>query len=168
MQERIAFGGGCHWCTEAVFLALEGVDAVDQGYVASTGDLSDFSEAVIVNFNSEKVNLNGLIQIHLMTHHSTKNHSMRADYRSAIYVFSEKQRVLVEAELEAAKTVLQLQAITEVLDFREFKPSREAIQNYYFKNPSKPFCKRYIDPKLKMLLRAYPNYVNTETIKHLV
>ena len=77
---KISFGGGCHWCTEAVFQALNGVTKVEQGWVSSTKEDNTFSEAVIVHFNSENINLKTLIEIHLRTHKSTKNHSLSVGY----------------------------------------------------------------------------------------
>ena len=97
---QIAFGGGCHWCTEAVFQSLIGVSQVEQGFVASIDENSGFSEAVIVHFDAAKISLAVLIEIHLHTHKSTVNHSMRAKYRSAVYTFSEAQRHVVKSQLE--------------------------------------------------------------------
>ena len=74
---KIAFGGGCHWCTEAVFQILIGVVKVQQGWVRSVKENDTFSEAVIVHFNAKKTDLKVLIEIHLLTHKSTSNHSMR-------------------------------------------------------------------------------------------
>ena len=89
---KIAFGGGCHWCTEAVFQALKGVEQVDQGWVSSIHKNAAFSEAVIIAFDERKIDLETLIEIHLITHKSTSNHSMRNKYRSAIYCFSNLQK----------------------------------------------------------------------------
>ncbi|MDP5231207.1 MAG: peptide-methionine (S)-S-oxide reductase, partial [Cellulophaga sp.] len=90
--EEIGFGGGCHWCTEAVFQNLKGISNVSQGWIASDKNNTAFSEAVIVEFDSHKIDLKTLIQIHLQTHKSTSNHSMRKKYRSAVYTFSEDQQ----------------------------------------------------------------------------
>jgi len=88
---KVAFGGGCYWCTEAVFQSLIGVEKVAQGFISSEGKNDSFSEAVIVYFN-EKITLKTLIEIHLHTHKSTKEHSMRTKYRSAIYYFTKEQK----------------------------------------------------------------------------
>jgi len=148
---KIAFGGGCHWCTEAVFQGLIGVEKVAQGWVSSTEKNDAFSEAVVVFFDAEKIDLKRLIEIHLNTHKSTSNHSMRTKYRSAIYYFSEHQK---EKSIEVVKKLqskFEYKIITKVLEFSGFKPSAEEFQNYYKKNPKKPFCKKYISPKLQFL-----------------
>jgi peptide-methionine (S)-S-oxide reductase len=89
---KIAFGGGCHWCTEAVFQTLIGVEKVEQGWISSIEKNNTFSEAVIVHFNIEKIDLKTLIEVHLLTHKSTSNHSMIKKYRSSIYYFSNQQK----------------------------------------------------------------------------
>lgn len=163
-QTKIALGGGCHWCTEAIFQSLIGVENVEQGYVASFDENSWFSEAVIVHFNADLISLQALIEIHLHTHKSTSAHSMRTKYRSGIYVFSEEQRIEAKRILNRFQTKLKNQLITKVYPFSEFKASREAIQNYYLKNPQKPFCKRFINPKLKLLLENFSNQVHKDFI----
>ncbi|WP_066221743.1 peptide-methionine (S)-S-oxide reductase [Formosa haliotis] len=159
VEDKIALGGGCHWCTEAVFQSLKGVRLVEQGYVASVGDAASFSEAVIVHFNPLEISEATLLDIHLHTHNSTSNHSRRETYRSAVYVFSNEQYNRIIDLLNSFQTDFNFQLITKVLPFREFKPSREAIKNYYLKNPKKPFCERYISPKLEILLEHYAPYV---------
>jgi peptide-methionine (S)-S-oxide reductase len=166
-ESKIALGGGCHWCTEAVFQSLLGVLQVEQGYVASIGDNSSFSEAIIVYFNSEEISLKTLIEIHLHTHKSTSNHSMRSKYRSAVYTFSEVQRQEVEQIIERFQMLFEKKLITQVFPFQNFKASRSEITNYYYKNPKKPFCESFINPKLKLLLDQFSSAVNQEKLKHL-
>jgi len=156
---KIALGGGCHWCTEAVFQSLKGVDKVEQGYVSSLNQNNTFSEAVIIHFYEDVIPLEVLIEIHLHTHKSTSNHSMRDKYRSAIYTFSEAQEMEAITVLKNFNNTFEKTIITEVLPFSEFKASREAIQNYYKKNPEKPFCKQFINPKLKLLVDKFSKYV---------
>lgn len=163
-ETKIALGGGCHWCTEAVFQSLTGVSKVEQGFVASTEENSSFSEAVIVHFKPEDIQLQTLIEIHLLTHKSTSAHSMRAKYRSAIYYFSCEQKTCAETILQNFQPEFNNKLITKVYPFSEFKASREAIQNYYQKNPKKPFCERFINPKLTVLLTKFADYVDTKFI----
>ncbi|WP_411767285.1 peptide-methionine (S)-S-oxide reductase [Winogradskyella sp. A3E31] len=165
--QKIALGGGCHWCTEAVFQSLKGVENVEQGYVASVDGNSMFSEAVIVHFNPQIISLNVLIEIHLHTHKSTVNHSMRQKYRSAIYTFSEIQKIESETILKNLQSKFDSELVTVVLPFSEFKASRKQIQNYYYDNPEKPFCERFINPKLIVLLQQFSEHTNQNKLKHL-
>ncbi|MFL0353860.1 peptide-methionine (S)-S-oxide reductase [Xanthomarina sp. GH4-25] len=164
---KIALGGGCHWCTEAVFQFLKGVKNVEQGYVASIDANSSFSEAVIVHFNSEEISFKTLVEIHLYTHKSTSNHSMRNKYRSAIYTFSKTQQREAIKHIESFQEDFDQRLITQVFPFSEFKASREAIQNYYQKNPEKPFCKTFINPKLNLLLKQFSTYTKQDKLIQL-
>ncbi|MAZ72560.1 MAG: peptide methionine sulfoxide reductase [Flavobacteriaceae bacterium] len=162
-QSKIALGGGCHWCTEAVFQSLRGVEKVEQGYVTSVGNATTFSEAVVVHFNPQKISLAVLIEIHLYTHKSTVAHSMREKYRSAVYTFSEAQKEASEIILQKLQDNFSEKLVTQVLSFKSFKGSREAITNYYQKNPHKPFCERFIEPKLELLRKEFSDFTNKIT-----
>jgi peptide-methionine (S)-S-oxide reductase len=166
-NDKIAFGGGCHWCTEAVFQSLQGVHKVEQGYVASYEEYDSFSEAVIVYFDSEIISLNILIEIHLNTHKSTSEHSMRPKYRSAIYIFSDLQKEQALDILKVIQVSFQQQLVTKVLPFKNFRPSREEILNYYYKNPEKPFCETFINPKLKLIVERFSEFISIDKTKDL-
>lgn len=153
--ERVGFGGGCHWCTEAVFQALRGVNRVDQGWIASTGPDSAFSEAVIVWFEPSIISLETLIEIHLRTHACTSDHALRGKYRSAAYVVGEHQGRLARAALASLQNAFEEPLVTRVLPLSDFRPSDERFRNYYTKDPSRPFCQAYIDPKLLLLKKTY-------------
>ena len=165
---KIALGGGCHWCTEAVFQSLKGIINVEQGYVSSIGDNSAFSEAVVIYFRPDEISLSVLIEIHLYTHKSTRNHSMRKKYRSAIYTFSDHQKERSEIIIKALQKDFNYELVTKVYPFKAFKPSRIGIQDYYQKNPNKPFCKTFIDPKLKLILKRFSEYSSPEKLNHLM
>ena len=150
-MQKIGLGGGCHWCTEAVFQAVEGVVKVEQGYISSTAPAEEFSEAVVVRYLPKRVNLKRLLEVHLRTHNSTSNHSFRKKYRSAIYFFSSEDEMAAKEILKELQKEFEEKLITQVLPFVEFKASRESIRDYYKKNPDAPFCKRYIEPKLDVL-----------------
>jgi len=164
---KIALGGGCHWCTEAIFQSLNGVRKVEQGYVASFGENHSFSEAVIVHFNTKIISLKNLIEVHLYTHKSTSNHSMREKYRSAIYTFSEIQFNQAKQIVTQFQNKFDNQLITKVHPFRMFKPSKEQMTNYYYKNTKKPFCERFINPKLQLLLKQFSKQVDMKKLNHL-
>ncbi|MHA7058405.1 peptide-methionine (S)-S-oxide reductase [Aquimarina sp. M1] len=157
---RIGLGGGCHWCTEAVFQSLKGVLTVEQGYISSIGKNNTFSEAVIVTYTSNKIDLKDLIEIHLHTHKSTSEHSFREKYRSAIYYFDENQKPIIKTYLDILNEDFDNKIITQVLQFDKFKSSRNELLHYYQTNPEKPFCKRYINPKLDLLRNKFGKKVN--------
>lgn len=166
-DEKIAFGGSCHWCTEAIFQSLIGVTMVEQGFVSANTGLEDFSEAVIVHFNPKKISLKVLIEIHLRTHSSTAMHSRRGLYRSAVYTFSAEQELEANAILKNLQSGFAEQIITQVLPFGAFKRSRQEILDYYYSNPQKPFCKNNIDPKLKFLLKEFGDVTDKKRLQHL-
>ena len=163
-NERIALGGGCHWCTEAVFQSLKGIIKVEQGFVASEDENESFSEAVIVHFNPKEIKLKTLVEVHLYTHKSTVNHSRRKKYRSAMYTFSEEQNVLANRIIKDLQSLFDNRLTTEVLPFKKFMPSEERFLNYFYSNHKKPFCKTYINPKLKYILDKFSRQVRKEKI----
>lgn len=155
MTQQVGFGGGCHWCTEAVFQSLKGVLRVDQGFIQSAPPAGAWSEAVIVHFDPGAIELSTLIEVHVRTHSSTGSHLLRSKYRSAIYVFNDGQRFDAERALEALQSELEGELITRVLAFNGFRASDERFHNYYLTNPDRPFCKRHIDPKLQLIRQRF-------------
>lgn len=118
--EKIGFGGGCHWCTEAYFQSLKGVEKVEQGWISSMPPNDTFSEAVIVHYDPTIIPLKILTGVHLFTHASTKMHSFREKYRSAVYVFDDEtdkiQKMIAEYQ-----SYFDEQIITQALLFCQFK-----------------------------------------------
>ena len=158
---KIGFGGGCHWCTEAIFQSLRGVIKVEQGFVASIGDAESFSEAVIVHYNDSIATLKDLVLVHVLTHSSESNHQMRDKYRSAINKFSSEQGVAAQKVLGQIEDEFNTPIVTRVLPFRDFQPSDKQYHNYYLQNPQKPFCVTYITPKLQKLSDRFPDKLKT-------
>ena len=155
MKRKIGFGGGCHWCTEAVFQSVKGVEVVDQGWIKSKPPQDNWSEAVIVHFDDSEIPLQILIEIHMLTHSSSSMHGLREKYRSAIYPFSNAQkhycaRIINQLQLEENEKY-----ITQVLPYVDFKLNQEEFLNYFATRKDAPFCETYIRPKLRMLLKKY-------------
>jgi peptide-methionine (S)-S-oxide reductase len=148
---KLGLGGGCHWCTEAVFQQLDGVYHVRQGYIKSLPPHDGWSEAITLEYDSSIITLQKLMEVHLITHSSTSNHQRRNDYRSAFYYFTGAQKEQLERVLISLSRKRNKNYITQVLPFEEFKASRESIQNYYKTRPDAPFCQRYIAPKLESI-----------------
>ncbi|ETN94769.1 peptide-methionine (S)-S-oxide reductase [Zhouia amylolytica] len=163
-KDKIAFSGGCYWCLEAVFQSLRGVDSVEQGFIAPDAEPNEFSEAVIVHYNPARIALKTLIEIHLHTHKSTVNHSMRSKYRSAVYVFSNRYLPEVNEILKELQIQFDEKLITKAYLFNAFEPSEAMFKNYYYTNPHKPFCLNYINPKLQLLIQKFKGTVNLEQL----
>ena len=157
--KKVGLGGGCHWCTESVFLHLKGVQEVEQGWISSSAPNDEYSEAVIVHFDSDQITLKTLIAIHLRTHSCTSKHPMRNKYRSAVYSYNEIQTRLAISIINDLQSEFDCKIITEILPSVSFKKNIEKYRNYYEKNSQNQFCKRYIDPKLTLLMEEYGEYV---------
>jgi peptide-methionine (S)-S-oxide reductase len=155
MLQTIGFGGGCHWCTEAVFSALRGVRAVEQGWIASAVPDDAPSEAVRLAFDPAEVPLSVLIEVHLRTHASTSDHSMRGKYRSAVYWAEEGQAERARAEIARLQPGFDAPIVTRVLPLVSFDASPPRFRRYYETRPDAPFCRAYIDPKLAEMRRRW-------------
>lgn len=161
-MKQIGFGGGCHWCTEAVFQSIVGVEKVKQGWIASKEPYQTFSEAVWVYYSEQIISLKTLIEIHLLTHSSTNKHSMRDKYRSAIYYFNEEDKREITQILEALAIEYNQQFVTLNIPFVAFKENIESQLNYFKNNREAPFCVAYIHPKLALLKKKYSKIITTD------
>ena len=158
-RERVGFGGGCHWCTEAVFQTLRGVTRVEQGFIAADPPDDAFSEAARVTFDPDAIPLDVLVDAHLRTHASTSEHSMRGKYRSAIYVEDAAQAGRARAALDRLADDFDAPLVTRILPLRAFKASHARFHDYYATDPGRPFCRTYIDPKLATLRERFAERV---------
>ena len=163
-MSKVGLGGGCHWCTEGVFESIIGVKTVNQGWIASVDNVAELSEAIEVYFDQTIISLQSLIEIHLHTHASTANHSMRKKYRSAIYTYNDIQYQEAREIIDTLQNDFDKPIITQVLPFNSFKPNKDELANYYYKSPNKPFCQTYIYPKLKLLLTQFKHQVNSRKL----
>ena len=151
----VGFGGGCHWCTEAVFQSLRGVERVEQGWVRSDAPHEAWSEAVVVHFRPEEIGLGTLLEVHLLTHASTSRHSMRQKYRSAVYAFSDEQQERARRLLTKLSAEEGARYITQALPFRGFHLNTDDYLDYYRTRPDAPFCQTYIEPKLQQIRERF-------------
>ncbi|MEP9403155.1 peptide-methionine (S)-S-oxide reductase [Sphingomonas silueang] len=160
---RIGLGGGCHWCTEGVFQSLRGVVQVDQGFLRSDPPADAWAEGVIVTFAPAAIPLDILVEVHLRTHSGASGYSPGGRYRSAVYWFAEDQAARAETTIAriAADSGTRMQ--TAVLRFAGFDPSPERYRDYYRTDPNRPFCRRYIDPKLAVIRRDFAAFALPDT-----
>lgn len=159
--ERIGLGGGCHWCTEAVFQQLRSVSAVEQGFIRSLSPHEAPAEAVLISFDGDTLPLEALLEVHLRTHSSSSRHKLRGKYRSAVYTFDEHQAERVRTALHTLQAHFDRPLVTQALPFGSFEPSPPQYQNYYARNSERAFCRTYIEPKLTLLRERFAAAVQT-------
>lgn len=155
MISQVGFGGGCHWCTEAVFGSLAGVARIEQGFICSIPPADAWSEAVLVSFKPEVLDLDTLIDIHVQTHSAFSQHKLRGKYRSAVYFFNEVQARECRVSLACIQSAHDEQLVTQALPFSDFEASDQRFQSYFENDPERPFCRNYIMPKLKRLQESH-------------
>lgn len=160
-MKKIGFGGGCHWCTEAIFQALKGVEVVEQGWISSINPYNTFSEGVIVHFNDD-ITVDLLIEVHLFTHSSSSAHSMRDKYRSAVYYFDSNDSAIIETIIGKLALENNTRYITRTLPFVDFRLNSEHYLNYYKKDKHRPFCQNNIDPKLKAIQQKFAQQMRSD------
>lgn len=160
----LGFGGGCHWCTEAVFQPLVGVCDVRQGFIRSDAPNDSWSEAVEVDFDPDRISIADLLSVHLSTHSSTSQHRMRVKYRSAVYAPDVDLLGTCATEVANLATNTGLPFVTQALMHRGFKPSDTRYHNYYRSAPERPFCQTYIEPKLALLRDRHQRLLRSEVL----
>lgn len=162
-MDKIGFGGGCHWCTEGVFQALRGVHQVEQGFIQSSAPADTWAEGVVVTFDPALISLAVLSEVHLRTHSATRARPVRSKYRSAIYIFAEEQREIASHEIAELAQDLGKPVHTLVIPFVGLEASEARFQNYYRTDPTRPFCRTYIDPKLAFIRQRFGDLARPST-----
>ena len=165
------FGGGCFWCTEAVFDELEGVVSVLPGYAGGrlknptyekvcSGE-TGHAEVIRIEFNPRQIAFNDLLTVFFTTHDPTTLNRQGADvgtqYRSVVFYVDEEQRRQAESfikELNDA-TSFGRPVVTTVEPLKEFYPAEDYHRKYYANNAYQPYCQITIPPKLNKLHRQF-------------
>ncbi|MGR5142280.1 peptide-methionine (S)-S-oxide reductase [Photobacterium sp. DNB23_23_1] len=158
---QLGFSGSCYWCMEAVFQSLDGVISAEQGWM-SAGNGYDRYEAVLVEYDPLTLSISVLVGVHLHTHHATSSHPLRCRYPSAIYTYTESQRLVAIEAIALHQEDFSEQLVTGVEEAGSFTPCEDEKQGYYFNHPERPFCEGQIAPKLHVLLSRFGMYVNAE------
>jgi peptide methionine sulfoxide reductase msrA/msrB len=162
-ERKAVFGGGCFWCTEAVFQQLKGVTKVVSGYSGGTtvnptyrevsSGKTGHAEVIEVTYIPSEISYEELIKIHLSTHNPTTVNQQGADkgsqYRSIIFYKTEEEKTTALKAIDEIQAHLDAKIVTEVVPYQQFYQAEEYHQNYYNKNPEGGYCLNVIDPKLK-------------------
>lgn len=172
-RETIVFGGGCFWCTEAVFKMLKGVISVEPGYTGGSipnptyeqvcGGNTGHVEVVKIEYDVNMVSLETLLTVFFASHDpTTKNrqgNDIGTQYRSVIYCTTEQQKVACEKFITNlnASSEKGVPIITEVKPLDIFYPAEDYHKNYYENNKNQGYCQVVINPKLAKVKKEFTN-----------
>lgn len=172
MANQAYFGGGCFWCTEAVFKQFKGVEAVVSGYAGgaypnpSYDDLhrldTGHAEVVKVTYNPAVITYEELLEIFFASHDPTtlnrQGNDAGPEYRSIILYSDDAQKAAAQTALrDLAPRLWSDPVVTELKPLQEFWPAEESHQDYFNKNPVNPYCIAIINPKLAKIRQKFAN-----------
>lgn len=165
------FAGGCFWCTEAVFLELDGVESVQPGYTGGTTENPTYeaicsgttghAEAIKIIFNPSEISYEELLEVFFATHDPTTMNRQGADsgtqYRSEIFATNEDQKETALGyikQLDEANTYGK-RIVTKVSNAVTFYIAEDYHQNYYNQNKEKSYCTYVITPKVDKVRKEF-------------
>ena len=169
--ETATFGGGCFWCTEAVYESIKGVKKVVSGYSGGiiknptyrevTSGLTGHAEVVQITFNPAEVSYKQLLQVFFATHDPTTLNRQGADvgtqYRSAIFYHNSKQKEEAEniIDLLTSQKVFDTPIVTTLEALLAFYVAEDYHQDYYKLNAEQPYCRAVINPKMNKFKKEF-------------
>jgi peptide-methionine (S)-S-oxide reductase len=170
-MELATLGGGCFWCTEAVFSMMQGVHDVRPGYSGGhvakptyeqvCGKKTGHAEVVQVTFDPAVITYREILEIFFASHDPTtrdrQGNDIGPQYRSVILTHSDEQRETarsVIAEFESAKA-FDAPIVTEVVPFETFWPAEPEHLDYYRRNPAQMYCAYVISPKIEKVRKKF-------------
>lgn len=174
MSENLSFatfGGGCFWCTEAIFLRINGVKSVVSGYSGGKSanptyeevcsGRSGHAEIIQIKYDSSIVAYTDLLNVFFATHDPTTLNRQGADvgtqYRSVIFTHDENQKNLALDFIKVLEEnkVYSQRICTEISDFSIFYPAEKYHSNYYDRNPNQGYCRYVILPKIEKFDKTF-------------
>jgi peptide-methionine (S)-S-oxide reductase len=168
-NEVITLGGGCFWCTEAVYEQVEGVLAVESGYCnghvvspsyeqVCRGD-TGHAEVVRVEYDPARISLREVLEIFFAVHDPTTLNRQGNDagpqYRSGIYLHDESQRAVAEAVRAEADRALGGRVVTEIEPLRNYSRAEDYHQHYFGNNPNQGYCAFVVGPKVAKFRKTF-------------
>ena len=175
-RELATLAGGCFWCLEAVYKELRGVERVVSGYAGGhvanptyrqvCDGTTGHAEVVQVTFDPSVVSYKELLEVFFTIHDPTTPNRQGGDvgtqYRSAVFYHDQEQRETAEqviAELTAAQ-VWDSPIVTEVVPLETFYPAEDYHQDYFERNPSQPYCRAVVAPKVSKFRKLFLDRLN--------
>ena len=164
-------GGGCFWCTEAVFLKVRGIKKVVSGYTGGTKKnptykevctgLTGHAEVIQLEFDPSVITFEQILDVFFYTHDPTTKNRQGADvgtqYRSAVFYHDQSQKEAAEkmiAELNKSGD-FDNPIVTTIEKMEIFYPAEDYHQNYFELNPSNPYCMAVVGPKVSKFRKRY-------------
>ena len=171
-KRSIVLGGGCFWCTEALYTQLEGVNSVRPGYAGGTKETADYktvctgrtdhAEVIEVVYVPEKLALAQILKIFFsIAHDPTQKDRQGADvgrqYRSVIFYTNDEQRKVAQAYIEQLTKAGAFDApiVTELRALVEFFEAEQYHHDYAARNPNQPYIRGVSDPKVAKLKKVH-------------
>ena len=163
-------GGGCFWCTEAVFQEVKGVEKVVSGYAGGTAPgrptyreicsgLTGHAEVIQITFDANVISYADLLVIFMTTHDPTTLNRQGADvgtqYRSVIFYHNKEQNEIAETMVTELAPYFDSKIVTEISEIPIFYEAEDYHQNYYRNNTSQGYCSYVITPKLTKLRKLH-------------
>jgi len=174
--KRIVLGGGCFWCTEAVFLNVKGVIKVVSGYAGGnrpnpnyemicTG-VSGYAEIVDISYDGAILKLSELLDIFFAIHDPTTLNQQGADrgtqYRSVVYYANKEELEIINDAIFRNQKNYEDPIVTEVSELPEVVyPAEDYHQNYYALHPTQGYCQVVIAPKLQKFMTKFPDKLSS-------
>ncbi len=174
-DEIAVFGGGCFWCTEAVFAELKGVSSVVPGYAGGhvenptyrqvCGDDTGHAEAIKIEFDPDQITYDRLLEVFFATHDPTTLNRQGADrgthYRSIILYTSDEQKEQAEAFIRNLDSSGSKSGpiVTEVVRLERFYQAEADHQQFYMNNPAAMYCQIVIRPKVEKVQREFAEHL---------
>lgn len=163
-------GGGCFWCTEAIFKEVKGVEKVVSGYSGGEAPgkptyrevcsgLTGHAEVVQITFDANVISYEDILVIFMTTHDPTTLNRQGADrgtqYRSVIYYHNEAQKAIAEAVVKEMAQYYENPIVTEITALDIFHEAEDYHQDYYNNNKEQGYCNAVISPKLAKFRKLY-------------
>jgi peptide-methionine (S)-S-oxide reductase len=169
--ETAVFGGGCFWCTEAVFKALKGVSAVQSGYCGGTVDHPTYEqvcskqtghiEVVKIDFDPMVVGYEELLEVFFATHDPTtpgrQGNDVGPQYQSAIFFQTPEQQAIATkfvAELTSSQSYVN-PVSTEMRPAARFWPAEQYHSDYFSLHPEQGYCQMVVAPKVHKFRKQF-------------
>ncbi len=173
--KKATFGGGCFWCTEAVFQRVQGVKQVVSGYAGGhvenptyrqvTTGTTGHAEVVQVAYNPDEVSYEKLLKIFFRTHNPTtlnrQGNDVGPQYRSIILFEDDSQKASAESikkELDAAE-IWNDPIVTEIKPLDVFYQAEDYHQDYFNRNSDQAYCQVVIVPKIEKFKKLFEERV---------